>query len=148
MLLNELFDTKTTIKVTEKGPTRCVMTFVVGDNEYRFIATDDTIVDRADDGDWWEIAFGLLLKNPSGAKVDYLMTNTGNALPVFAAVTQCIHKLIKMYPDVKKITFSAKTSEPSRIKLYNRMISSMNIPGWKSSKEPGPHNSSFYLMKT
>lgn len=49
---------------------------------------------------------------------DIAITNKGDAIKVFSTVKNVIAKFISEHPKVSVVAFSAKTDEPSRVKLY------------------------------
>jgi hypothetical protein len=64
------------------------------------------------------------------------ITGTGNSIRVFSTILAVLKDAIKRNPDYSKVIFSAKETEPSRIKLYSRFADNVGkyLPGWKLSK--------------
>jgi len=65
----------------------------------------------------------------------YQKTGTGNAFQIFSTVEAILQKYLKGYiqSSDRTIAFGAEKAEPSRMKLYNRMVPKMNSllgPGW------------------
>lgn len=143
MLLNEVFNTQTQINVTGNTSDAITIEFTVNGMEFLFTASNDTWED--DQHVSWNIEFGL---RKSNGEVDYDQTNTGNAYTVFAAVQQCTLKLIELHPEVGQVVFTAKKQEQSRVKLYDRLVRSLRVPGWTSRKEIGGFNDFYIFYKT
>ena len=61
-------------------------------------------------------------------------TGTGDAYRVFSTVNAILQEFFKSYPfthnKFKFIEMRADTDEPSRIKLYDRMLTRLQIPGY------------------
>ena len=142
MKLLELFDTKTEIEVQIKSPTQCKMSFFVDNTEYTFKAYENEDEDKQGHP-IWNISF----QGDQGGKAAFGITNAGNAPQVLAMVVQCIKKWLSMYPSVYIFFFSAKTTEPSRVKLYNRMARALITPGWRMYKEMSKTGQLFYFTK-
>jgi hypothetical protein len=83
-------------------------------------------------GNSWIVDFMNLSQNVSNGN-RFGITNTGSAGPVYSTVLEIIHDFRSKNPTID-LLFSTK--EPSRIKLYNRMIKT--YPGrWSNWTEDG-----------
>ncbi len=143
MLINELFNATVPIQITSNNSETCIMSFVVAGHEFTFSGSLDTW--EEDEGESWNVDFGLV--HPDG-KIEYELTSTGNAFVVLSAVKQCCIKLISMYPTIQQIVFTSDRSEQSRVKLYNRMLTTQLVPGWKARKEEGGFRDFYIFAKT
>lgn len=122
MTLLELFDRVANFQLTAdnegyfniSGKTYVVDFYPVGD-------TVDTI----------EVSFGLR-KGVTQGVPDYAwgVEGSGDEIMVFSTVIAIIRKFMNKNPSLKNLVFSAKLSEPSRVKLYNRMARTV-MPGWE-----------------
>jgi hypothetical protein len=50
------------------------------------------------------------------------ITGTGNAIKVFSTVVEMVMQVVKANPNTLEIMFESVTSEPSRMKLYDRLV--------------------------
>lgn len=92
-----------------------------------------------------EIDFSVL---QSSGHTTSLQTNTGDAYRVFATVKAVLdsyfHSSQRFNPEgIEYIEMRADTDEPSRIKLYNRMMPKLVIPGFELDE---PFQSGQYIM--
>jgi hypothetical protein len=88
----------------------------IGDRVIRFVAHQDRIT--------WEVLFSELTDDvwaDGEQKVKTDLTGSGNEVEVFQFVLNCFRSLIKEH-NPKRMEFSAKKSEESRVKLYRRMV--------------------------
>lgn len=124
MILNELFDSAVPFQLT----------------------TDGTGYFRID-GRTYEVSFDPLINERGAVEVSFSMrqgvtasgmpgyvhsaTGTGDELQVFSTVINVIREYMRRSP-TRKIVFAAKTSEPSRVRLYDRMARTLS-PGWHVS---------------
>tara|TARA_R110000868_G_scaffold20153_9_gene85636 strand:+ start:2660 stop:3130 length:471 start_codon:yes stop_codon:yes gene_type:complete len=110
----ELFDTPVPIIWEERGPTRWFGSFNVNNKQYvlRMVTMNDA-------SEWiqspWEVSFDLIRNGKSTQSI----TGTGDAARVFATV---IYGIKKWLHDVQPHSFSLSAREPSRVKLYDRML--------------------------
>lgn len=121
MILNELFDQAAQYNIGGDG----VGEFQINGKGY--------IVDFlpfGDDMTGIEVSFGL--QGKSGAD-HYGIEGTGDEIQVFATVVAMIRKYMSNKPFLTHIFFSAKMSEASRVKLYDRMVGRL-LQGWKVDK--------------
>lgn len=56
------------------------------------------------------------------------ITNTGDEFAIFGTIVGMIREYIATH-EVRQLTFDANVTEPSRVKLYDRMVKSL-APGW------------------
>ena len=112
MRLNEIFD-KALPWEWDKNPsdTNMVAFFQVDDAEYN-VEFDSSMEGQ------WGFDFGRSESNNSPVSE---ITGTGNQYAVFATVVDIVKEFISQN-DPNHIVFSADRNEPSRIKLYNRML--------------------------
>ena len=76
----------------------------------------------------WEISFAI--ETYQGNQVDRI-TGSGNAIAVFSTVIDIIETMVSNH-SIENIYFTSETSEPSRIKLYDRMAKHFsNKAGWR-----------------
>lgn len=78
-----------------------------------------------------DVSFGLQNGTYTGTdtpKYVHHSTGTGNEMAVFGAVTNIVREFMGM-TNMSKLVFSAALSEPTRVKLYDRMISRI-APNW------------------
>ncbi len=113
MKLQELFNTSVEIFWKKNSRNLWIATFSINDKSYEFSAVND----ETDDD--WNVEF--YLENSHTIKND--VTGTGDELVVFSTVLKILDKFIKD-KDYPNIEFSAK--EPSRKKLYDRMIRTLS----------------------
>lgn len=94
-----------------------------------------------------EVSF-VLVDHNQGAAFS-VITNTGNEFQVFSTIVDIVAKLItsKSY---RQITFASDLKEPTRVKLYDRMVSRIasRFPGWKSESEIAGHFKEYTLIDT
>ena len=114
MLIFELFDKPAEITYTKIQPNDVIAAFRVGDIDYMFQAVsygDDRVFDVAFEGGG---EFGI--------------TWTGNAPVVFATVITILQRVLQEC-DIDVLRFEVDKDEPSRLKLYKRLVSKL-IPKW------------------
>lgn len=81
---------------------------------------------KQDDRTIWEIAF----TEKSPGKVTTAKTGSGNEMQVFSFVIESINDMVARYhPD--EIHFSSHKADENRTKLYKRLITRINLPGYK-----------------
>lgn len=73
---------------------------------------------RGHDGETLDVEF---MKETEDGGNTMGITNTGDAFRVFATVAEAIKQHLKYNPHYKYIIFMAKSSETSRVKLYDAM---------------------------
>ena len=63
----------------------------------------------------------------------YALTGTGDSIKVFATVKNVLLNYLSKHPNIKFVTFSAKRSESTRVKLYNYIAGQFEkwVPGFK-----------------
>ena len=78
----------------------------------------------------YEVSFHLERQQPvDGKKEEYGVTNSGDEIAVFSTVVKIIKDFVAK-TQVKELVFAAKAKEPSRIKLYDRMVKRLGL-GWR-----------------
>jgi len=114
--INEIFDTKVKIRKTEseKG-SYYTYEFKIGKNIY-----DVNIGYNGEDV--WEIDFELTTDDSGDYLGDIGITGKGHAFEVFSGVIKCIEDFIKTEKPTDDIEIEAKTDDPSRLKLYDKLI--------------------------
>lgn len=142
MLLNEIFDSNTNIRVSSSTADVITMDFNVGDMEFSFTGINET--GDEDPPESWSVEFGLR----RGGAVEHNLTQTGKAFQVLGAVQQCVIKMLTMRSTIGRIVFTAEKSEGSRVKLYDRLLRSLKIPGWTSDKVDGGWRNFYIFVKT
>jgi hypothetical protein len=77
------------------------------------------------------------------------VTGTGNAFKVFSTVLKILKENLEEFSSINKITFGAKSTEQSRVKLYSHFFDNLNkyLPGWKASKATSKKDSIIYVLK-
>lgn len=115
MLIFELFDKPVEITYEQNQPTNVIAAFRVGDIDYMFQAYGSPGDERV-----FDIAF------EGGG--EYGITGTGNAPVVFATVITILRKVLQECV-VDVLRFEVDNDEPSRLKLYKRLVSKL-IPNW------------------
>ena len=111
--INELFRSPSDWEWFNTGPYRAVADFEVGDVPYIFSAELLNPKAKA-----WHISFKAKGDEFSN---EYGVLGTGNASHVFSTVLDIMRDFLKVYKgNVNTLKFSA--DEPSRVKLYSRMI--------------------------
>lgn len=116
MFLTELFDKP--VKITNEIYDRegVLVQFDVEGVPYAFHA-----VQAYGDPTAWDIEFS--------GKGTTKITGTGNEIKVFSTVVQIMKNMLQLY-NIEKFYFTAE--EPSRQKLYNRLVDKL-LPTWHKS---------------
>lgn len=83
-----------------------------------------------------EMSFRLRKGVNQQGTLDYStdIEGSGDATIVFSTVIAITRKFISRSPNMTKLVFHSKANEPSRLKLYDRMVSRIQ-PGWAVSSE-------------
>lgn len=114
MILTELFDRPVKFRF-DPSSTRnhLIYKFQIDGNNY--------IVNfhRIDDGKGWEIDFGMKEQGSWGTK--FSATGGGNEFAVFSTVIDALRDALDR-TGARQFIFSAEKEEPTRIKLYDRMM--------------------------
>ena len=127
--LTELFKPTGNWEWTFQGSEEVSAEFKVGKNVYVFYAyTSDPIEAN------WDVEFKMdTVDSDVPREKRFALTGTGNSAEVFANVVDIMRSFLTKYKDrVDVLTFSA--SEPSRKKLYQRMVQRL-LPAWELSVE-------------
>jgi hypothetical protein len=121
MFITELFDKPVQLKNEEYDQDEVSVEFDVEGVPYKFYAHTAYNNPTA-----WEIEFS--------ARGTTKIINTGNEIKVFSTVVQIMQNMLKLY-NIETLYFTAE--EPSRQKLYNRLVDRL-LPTWyKSFSEYG-----------
>ena len=119
--LNELFDKP--VKYIEKNYD---FLFNVAGLEYRVVIDID-----GEDESIIQVSFYTKDGNSDHEKAEISFSN-GNEIKIFSTVLKIIKDYLKDNSYINGITFTANIKEPSRVKLYDRMIKSIGRPlGYK-----------------
>lgn len=118
MLIFELFDKPVEITYKQNQPTNVIAAFRVGDIDYMFQAVSH----YGSPGD--ERVFNIAFEGGG----EFGITGTGNAPVVFATVITILRKVLQECA-VDVLRFEVDNDEPSRLKLYKRLVSKL-IPNW------------------
>lgn len=139
MLLIEVFDNPLKYEITTSGGASYVGDFDVGDTNYEFEAHQTS--GGVDDPDYYTIEFTANTNNRTSQGI----TNTGNALQVFATIKAMVSEFIKLN-NPEAILFTAK--EPSRVKLYDRMAKLFVAIGFRLDvDDSGQHSKQYWLER-
>ena len=119
--ITELFDKPLEWKWVKNTNMYHAAKFNINDKTYDFYVAkvDDETTDSA-----WEIGFEL--ETPAGMPNDVSITKSGDQHKVFSTVI-AIMKDFMSWNAVSRLYFSSE--EPSRTKLYNRMVDTL-LPNW------------------
>jgi hypothetical protein len=120
------------------------------DNIYYF-ATEDNILYKVifAGTNLVEVVFYPELEDEEGVtKPKTELTGTGNSRKVFGTVVKIVQEYVASYKP-KALYFTADSSEPSRVKLYNRMISQADkaLPDYYASKPLDLGSGTAYMLK-
>jgi len=120
------------------------------DNIYYF-ATEDNILYRVifQGKDLVEVVFYPEVENDEGdTKPTTELTGTGNSRKVFGTVVKIMQEYVASYKP-KALYFTADSSEPSRVKLYNRMTSQADkaLPDYYATKPLDLGSGTAYMLK-
>lgn len=117
MQLKELFDRRSDWYWSKNLEDYKTATFPVGDKIY------DVTFEEDREGEWW-VEFGL--KKEGAHKKKFDVTGSGDELLVFTTVLGVIEEFIQR---LKPTELSFNAAEPSRQKLYKRMVQRLG-GGW------------------
>lgn len=136
--LSEVFDRPYPFSLSRSGARK---------RNYRFktdAGLEYVVSIELEDEAYWQVDFKQL-GGPSGSKVG--ITGSGDAIRVFATVIEIIRDWVgRENPSL--FYFSSVSNEPSRTRLYNTMINSLSLPGYRKSASPGPGTTEFIFIKT
>lgn len=156
MKLFEILNTVIPFKITYKSKGEVVYKFSI--NELDYVVELHKLMDKD-----WQISF-FISNSPNlnninkdnsddwGVDVsddnndEYTKSNTGNELAVFSTVIKIITDFLKTN-DVDELGFSARNVEPSRVKLYTRLMSKYKIPGYIGKSSSDSRETFFHLIK-
>ena len=136
-IMTELLDSEVEIKLMHALSEEFATSCEIDGNEYKFYADVDYDAlphETEDDEEGykkaskiWEIKFALQKPkaNDYSSKVSlYHKTGTGNQMKVFSFVMKSLDMFMKKYDHPKIVQFTA--DEPSRVKLYRKMLARYN----------------------
>lgn len=138
MLLNEVFNAPTEWEAHEQRLDYFEAWFRIRTMPYRFRAS--AYIDKNDEmvhPTHWDVEFYADVDIRTHDK--YGVLNIGNQQQVFATVVDIMKTFVKQY---RPAIISFQAEEPSRMKLYQRMVSRL-LPDWKMTqvgKEITVHN--------
>lgn len=131
MILSELFDQPHGAERIVAMSDEFHMYKDIGDREIRFTAhrTDmipggaGGLMDMGHAKNTWDVEFAevRITEDGTSKKSTHKLTGSGNEVEVMSFVVGCLKEFVKRYKPAK-ITFSAKSTEESRVKLYKRML--------------------------
>ena len=80
------------------------------------------------------VSFGLVddeepPETPDTIPLKFGMTSTGDEVKVMSTVLAIIRNFMQRNPDIKIMRFTATHKEPSRMRLYDRMVKNLS-QGW------------------
>jgi hypothetical protein len=147
MILQELFNSHESIEYKLNTDKEVLVRFSVGENDYEFEASKSRVEeDHKNYGMWW-IAFYLERSNGSSnyKLSDEIDERTG--IKVMSTIVKILNNLIvQKNPDALK--FSTDLNEPSRIKLYQRMINKLASHKWNIEKHQDSEHLHFILRRS
>lgn len=121
--INESFNKVQDYKLTRDTLTVKHYKFNINDMEYLVTFNRDIFNDVESE---WECAFRFITGSNDEAK--FKITNTGNYMIVFATVISIMKDFLKTFDNlIGSIIFTANIREPSRIKLYDTMMSKFKL---------------------
>lgn len=134
-IINELFIQPVTWRMTRDKSHTKSYSFTVNEIPYSVDLMKTSLQDNT-----WGVGFDITSNDDN----DYKITNTGNATIVFATVIDIIKSFISQHnPD--SLQFVADIMEPSRVKLYRRMVQKL-IPDNYSIEENTAGNYTKFTM--
>jgi hypothetical protein len=121
MILTELFDRSAQYTFVRDWQAE----FAIADRRYvvDFLPSDDAK---------GAIDLSFAMKGTNGSD-HHFRTHTGNEIAVFSTVIACVREYLSKNSPTS-IAFGAEKSEPSRVKLYDRLVRHMS-PGWRHTRE-------------
>jgi hypothetical protein len=141
MLLNELFQAKTDIKVVKQTSTHFYTSSKIKKREIQFYAVEN---DSGMVGEW-DVSFGEV--QPGRKHATAMMTGSGGELEVLSMVKDSIMMLIEHYHP-KAIHFTADKGDRSRAAVYERMLKRLLPAPWKFEKKDIGGDIQFSLTKS
>jgi hypothetical protein len=88
----------------------------------------------------WQAHF--MQYSESGGSVDRI-TGTGNAFTVFTTIIEIIEQTVKLF-NIQTLEFQADNTEPSRVKLYDRLAKHFEKKGWRYINNKEVNARSYY----
>lgn len=82
----------------------------------------------------WDVEF--FFEGEYGGR-EIALSGTGGEMQVFATVLQILDEFLNMI-NPNSINFSADVAEPSRVKLYNRLLGRFQKQGWQTTQVDDP----------
>ena len=141
--LQELFDRTTEWHWEEKEQGHWGASFTINNIEYIVILAEEPVYNKQtgeyDDNNVWAVEF----QDPT-ADDPHGITGKGNAQLVFATVIEILKNFKQSNPEAT-LHFTAK--EPSRQKLYNRLIGTLQRMGLKTKMAKSNSGQMGYLVR-
>jgi hypothetical protein len=120
------------------------------DNIYYFATEDNILYKVISQGkDLVELVFYPEVENDEGdTKPTTELTGTGNSRKVFGTVVKIVQEYVASYKP-SALYFTADSTEPSRVKLYNTMISQADkaLPDYYATKPLDLGSGTAYMLK-
>lgn len=94
-----------------------------------------------------EVFVGFSYMDPKNDRETVSITGTGDAYRVFATVRDIMMRYVQGRP--RYISFSGKSSEPSRVDLYKRIANTAQrwLPGYRKSKEEQDDDQAYFRLE-
>jgi hypothetical protein len=139
--LNELFDDHQKWSWHKTEPGQWIATFNIGDIPYYVTFAGFNAI---------SITFAAITKTERGSGANQGITGTRGAGQVFATVLEIVRAfLAKRHP--REFGFEAKKSQPSRVRLYRKMVTALgDVPGYvfEENDADNPHHDAVSFLFT
>lgn len=121
------------------------------DNEFKFVTEDGISYSVVFSGkDLVEVAFSAILPGEENnfRPNKTTLTGTGNSRKVFGTVIKIVQEFVEEHKP-KALYFTADNSEPSRVRLYNTMLSQVDkaLPDYTSSGNVDLGTGTAYMLR-
>ena len=133
-ILLELFDKTVEWEILHDTRKELLVHFIIGELTYevnidsKWTADIELYEPHEVFRDAWEIHFAV--SDHENYFSDEQITGTGNAIVVFTTVLEIVSHAIDS-KNIQTLSFTATSDEPSRVKLYDRMVKKMISNGWR-----------------
>lgn len=147
MLLNELLNSKTEIKINRSSDRFFLAETTIGNLkvEYEAMRADDRVPDD------WEVAFSTVEVDKNGDNLgrrNFGITGSGSELKILAFVKECTLMFVKdRNPRVIWFTADKDGGKSARANVYEKMVQRWNVPGYKFSKTESTNKAKFRLER-
>ena len=150
-IIRELADQPYRYGQTKRTPQQDVYQFQTsGGSIYRVIITKTWTASSniSQPSQLSEIEVGFSHLDPERDQESVGITGTGDAYRVFATVRDILSQYIQSDTPPAHITFSGKSSEPSRVNLYQRIARTAQrwLPGYHKSQEEQDQDSYYFRL--